>query len=97
MPHPIHRWLTDLEHTACGQRRTPNRQRPLVVRGWPDVTCQRCLSSIHCKLAQLQRQPPGSPGEPQGHLRRGPDDPPTRVAALRLFPAWRASFGHPPW
>ena len=27
MLHPIHRWLTDLEHTACGLR------RPHVVRG----------------------------------------------------------------
>ena len=66
MLHPIHRWLTDLEHTACGLRRTRGRRRPLVVRGWPDVTCQRCLGSIHFKLEQLQRQPPGRPAEPQG-------------------------------
>jgi hypothetical protein len=97
MPHPIHRWLTDLEHTACGQRRTSNRQRPLVVRGWQDVTCQRCLGSIHGKLAQLQRQPRGSRGEPPGHPRPGPDDPHTRVAALRFFPAGRSFFGRPPW
>ena len=50
MLHPIHRWLTDLEHTACGLR------CPRVVRGWQDVTCQRCLGSIHFKLEQLQRQ-----------------------------------------
>ena len=54
---PIHRWLTDLEHTACGLRRTRGRRGPLVVRGWSDVTCQRCLSSIHAKLEQLQRAP----------------------------------------
>ena len=66
MRPPVHRWLTDLEQTACGQRQTPNRRRPLVVRGWPDVTCQRCLGSIHFKLEQLQRQPPGRPAEPQG-------------------------------
>jgi len=64
MRQPIHRWLTDLEHTACGQRRTHGLRRPLVVRGWQDVTCQRCLGSIHSKLAQLQRQQPGSQGEP---------------------------------
>ena len=96
MPHPIHRWLTDLEQTACGQRRTPNRRRPLVVRGWPDVTCQRYLGSIHGKLEQLQRQPPESPGEPQGHPRRGPEDPYRRVAALMPFPEWRSSHGRPP-
>ena len=50
MPHSIHRWLTDLEHTACGLR------RPHAVRGWREVTCQRCLGSIHAKLAQWQRQ-----------------------------------------
>jgi hypothetical protein len=66
MRHPIHRWLTDLEHTACGQRRPHGPRRPLVVRGWQDVTCKRCLSSIHWKLAQLQRQRPESPGAPQG-------------------------------
>ena len=60
MLHPIHRWLTDLEHTACGLR------RPHAVRGWQDVTCQRCLGSIHAKLAQLQRQPPESPVCPRG-------------------------------
>jgi hypothetical protein len=64
MLQAIHRWLTDLEHTACGQRRTRGLQDPLVVRGWQDVTCKRCLGSIHYKLAQLQRQLPGSPGEP---------------------------------
>jgi len=54
--HPsIHRWLTDLEHTACGLR------RPHAVRGWREVTCQRVLQHIHAKLAQLQRQPPASP------------------------------------
>ena len=50
VPHSIHRWLTDLEHTACGLR------RPHAVRGWREVTCQRCLGSIHAKLAQWQRQ-----------------------------------------
>src|SRR5882672_7439573 len=45
VPHSIHRWLTDLEHTACGLR------RPHAVRGWREVTCQRCLGSIHAKLA----------------------------------------------
>ena len=96
MPHPIHRWLTDLEQTACGQRRTPNRRRPLVVRGWPEVTCQRCRGSIHGKLEQLQRQPPGNPGEPQGHPRCGLEDPPRRVAALMPFRARRSSQGRPP-
>ena len=61
---PIHRWLTDLEQTACGQRRAYGLRRPLVVRGWQDVTCKRCLGSIHAKLEQLQRQQPGSQGEP---------------------------------
>ena len=56
MPHSIHRWLTDLEHTACGLR------RPHAVRGWREVTCQRCLGSIHAKLAQWQRQQPESHG-----------------------------------
>jgi len=46
VPHSIHRWLADLEHTACGLR------RPHVVRGWQEVTCQRCLGSIHAKLTQ---------------------------------------------
>jgi len=55
----IHRWLTDLEHTACGQGRTRGLRRPLIVRGWQDVTCKRCLGSIHAKLEQLQRQQPG--------------------------------------
>jgi len=59
VPHSIHRWLTDLEHTACGLR------RPHAVRGWREVTCQRCLGSIHAKLAQLQ--PSERPHEPQGH------------------------------
>ena len=76
MPHSIHRWLTDLEHTACGLR------RPHVVRGWQDVTCQRCLGSIHAKLAQLQRQLPESPRAPQGHSRQSGGDPVTRIAAL---------------
>jgi hypothetical protein len=60
MLQPIHRWLTDLEQTACGQRRTHGLRRPLVVRGWQAVTCKRCLGSIHWKLAQLQCQQPGS-------------------------------------
>jgi len=94
--HPIHRWLTDLEHTACGQRRTPGRRRPLVVRGWPDVTCQRCLGSIHAKLAQLQRQQPGSPGEPQGYASRRPEDPRPRAAAIMPFPSRRSSYGQTP-
>jgi hypothetical protein len=93
MWQPIHRWLTDLEQTACGQRRTPGRRRPLVVRGWQDVTCQRCLGSIHWKLAQLQRPQPGSPGEPQGHSRHGPADPRRRAAAILPFPARRSSHG----
>jgi hypothetical protein len=84
---PIHRWLTDLEHTACGLR------RPRVVRGWQDVTCQRCLGSIHFKLAQLQRQPPGSQGEPLGYPRHGHEDPHRRAAAIRAFPARRPSHG----
>ena len=67
MRQPIHRWLTDLEHTACGLRPHQGRRRPLVVRGWQDVTCQRCLGSIHGKLEQLQHQQPGSQEEPQGH------------------------------
>jgi len=96
MRHPIHRWLTDLEQTACGQQRTPSRRRPLVVRGWQDVTCLRCLGSIHCKLAQLQRQPPESPAEPQGHPRWGPDDAHRRGAALMPFPARRSAHGRPP-
>jgi hypothetical protein len=61
LPHAIHRWLTELEHTACGL------ERPHVVRGWPEVTCQRCLGSIHAKLVQLQRQPSERPHAPQGH------------------------------
>ena len=76
MPHSIHRWLTDLEHTACGLR------RPHAVRGWREVTCQWCLGSIHAKLAQLQRQPPESPRAPQGHSRQSGGDPVTRIAAL---------------
>jgi hypothetical protein len=76
MLHPSHRWLTDLEHTACGLR------RPHAVRGWQDVTCQRCLGSIHAKLAQLQRQPPESPHVSQGHSRQSGGDPVTRIAAL---------------
>ena len=75
MPHSIHRWLTDLEHTACGLR------RPHAVRGWREVTCQRCLGSIHAKLAQWQRQQPASHREPQGHARQSGGDPVTRVAA----------------
>jgi hypothetical protein len=94
VPQPIHRWLTDLEHTACGQRQTPGRRRPLVVRGWQDVTCQRCLGSIHWKLALLQRQQPGSQEAPQGHRRRGPDDARQRAAAIMPFPARRSSQGH---
>ena len=96
MLHPIHRWLTDLEHTACGQRRTPGRRRPLVVRGWQDVTCQRCLGSIHCKLEQLQHQPPGSSAEPQGHPRRGYDDPHQHAAAILPFSSRRFAQGRPP-
>lgn len=69
MPHSIHRWLTDLEHTACGLR------RPHAVRGWREVTCQRCLGSIHAKLAQWQRQPPARPRAPQGHSRQSGGDP----------------------
>ena len=76
MPHSIHRWLTDLEHTACGLR------RPHAVRGWREVTCQRCLGSIHAKLAQVQRQPPASPHAPQGHSRQSGGAPVTRIAAL---------------
>ena len=76
MPHSIHRWLTDLEHTACGLR------RPHAVRGWREVTCQRCLGSIHAKLAQLQHQQPESPREPQGHSRQSSGDSVTRIAAL---------------
>ena len=76
MPHSIHRWLTDLEHTACGLR------RPHAVRGWREVTCQRCLGSIHAKLAQVQRQPPASHYEPQGHARQSGGAPVTRSAAL---------------
>ena len=76
MPHAIHRWLTELEHTACGLR------RPHVVRGWQEVTCQRCLGSIHAKLAQLQRQQPASPREPQRHPRQGGEAPGRRAAAL---------------
>jgi len=91
MLQPIHRWLTELEQTACGQRRTHGQRRPLVVRGWQDVTCQRCLGSIHWKLAQLQRQQPESLGEPQGDSRRGHDDPRRRAAAILPFPA-RGSF-----
>jgi hypothetical protein len=83
MPQRIHRWLTDLEHTACGHR------RPLVVRGWPDVTCKRCLRSIHGKLEQLQRQQPGSPGEPQGHPRCGGAAPPTRAVETLASPLLR--------
>jgi hypothetical protein len=79
VPHSIHRWLTDLEHTACGLR------RPSVVRGWQEVTCQRCLSSIHAKLAQLQRQPPESSREPQGHSSQGGEDPSRRAAVLRTL------------
>ena len=94
MLHPIHRWLTDLEHTACGLRRTRGRRGPLVVRGWQDVTCQRCLGSIHAKLAQLQRQQPGSPGAPQGHPYRGRDGPHRRAAAIMPFPSRRSSQGH---
>ena len=90
----IHRWLTDLEQTACGQRRRHGQRRPLVVRGWPDVTCQRCLGSIHWKLALQLRQPPGSQGAPQGHPRRGHDDPRGRAAAILLFRARRSSHGH---
>ena len=89
----IHRWLTDLEQTACGQRRRHGQRRPLVVRGWPDVTCQRCLGSIHWKLEQLQRQQPGSPGEPPGHPRRGHDDPRQRAAAILPFRVRRSSQG----
>ena len=90
---PIHRWLTDLEHTACGQQRTHRRRRPLVVRGWQDVTCKRCLGSIHYKLEQLQRQQSRSQGEPQGHPRRGHDDSRRRAAAILPFPAQRSSHG----
>ena len=87
MPHSIHRWLADLEHTAYGLR------RPHVVRGWQEVTCQRCLGSIHAKLAQLQRQQPENQGEPQGYPRHGHDDPHRRAAALRAFPARRPAHG----
>ena len=80
MPHSIHRWLADLEHTACGLR------RPHVVRGWLEVTCQRCLGSIHAKLAQLQSQQPASHHEPQGHPRQGGEAPGSRAAALRAAP-----------
>ena len=90
MPHSIHRWLTELEHTACGLR------RPHVVRGWQDVTCQRCLGSIHAKLAQLQHQQPGSPGAPQGYPHRVYDDPHWQTAAIMPLPARRFSQGRPP-
>jgi hypothetical protein len=63
VPYSIHRWLTDLEHTACGLR------RPHAVRGWREVTCQRCLGSIHAKLAQWQRQPPEIPRAPHRDIR----------------------------
>jgi hypothetical protein len=76
VPHSIHRWLTELEHTACGLR------RPHMVRGWQEVTCQRCLGSIHAKFAQLQRQQPVSPREPQSHPRQGGEAPGRRAAAL---------------
>jgi hypothetical protein len=76
VPHSIHRWLTDLEHTACGLR------RPHAVRGWREVTCQRCLGSIHAKLAQWQQQPPESPRAPQRHSRQSGGAPGTRLAAL---------------
>jgi hypothetical protein len=82
VPHAIHRWLTELEHTACGLR------HPHVVRGWLEVTCQRCLHSIHAKLEQLQRQPPGSPGAPQGDPRQGGEDPGRRFCQ-RLLPGIR--------
>jgi len=93
MLQPIHRWLTELEQTACGQRRTHGQRRPLVVRGWQDVTCQRCLGSIHWKLAQLQRQQPESLGESQADSRRGHDDPRRRAAAILPFPARGAFHG----
>jgi len=69
LPHSIHRWLTELEHTACGL------ERPRVVRGWQEVTCQRCLGSIHAKLAQLQRQPSERHHEPQGHAPQSGEAP----------------------
>jgi hypothetical protein len=63
-------------HSACGLR------RPHAVRGWREVTCQRCLGSIHAKLAQVQRQQPESHHEPQGHSRQSGGAPVTRIAAL---------------
>ena len=42
-------------------------KRPRVVRRWQEVTCQRCLGSIHAKRVQLQRQPSERPHAPQGH------------------------------
>jgi len=74
--YSIHRWLIDLEHTACGLR------HPHAVRGWREVTCQRCLGSIHAKLAQWQRQLPTSHHEPQGHSRQSDGAPVMRLAAL---------------
>jgi hypothetical protein len=73
VPHSTHRWLTDLEHTACGLR------RPHAVRGWREVTCQRCLGSIHAKLVQWQQQPPA---RPSGIPARAAVPRATRLAAL---------------
>ena len=85
MPQPTHRWLTALAvHLALGAAR-----RRLVVRGWPDVTCQRCLGSIHGKLAQLQRQQPENPGGPPSHPWRGGADPHTRAAERLASPLLR--------
>ena len=89
MPQRTHRWLTDLEHTACGHRGPRGLRGRLVVRGWPDVTCQRCLGSIHGKLAQLQRQQPESPGGPPWHPRRGGAEPHTRAAERLASPLLR--------
>ena len=87
MPQPTPRWLTDLEHSACGHRWPRVLRRRLVVRGWPHVIWKRCLGSIHGKLAQLQRPQRGSPGGLQCHPRRGGADPHTRAAA-RLASPW---------
>ena len=53
-----------------------------AVRGWREVTCQRCLGSIHAKLVQWQPPPPESPRAPQRHSRQSGGAPGTRLAAL---------------
>ena len=81
LPHAIHRWLTELEHTACGL------EHPRVVRGWQKVTCQRCLGSIHANLAQQLLQPSERPHAPQGHVPpsgKAPGQPEHTRARMRL-------------